>query len=181
MINNEKTQMNLKRIFIIWISIMAAIVGTYSFFVPSIPKVDTILDFKVTQNQTLYFKNIRAYFYEKEEVEKSGMDVYRFKKLMNESDVEVYPIIVHNWRFDEVYILFEERSSKKPLDSLVINGATDNYFLDKVSTEQHSNLALNLLPELYEEDKLLINNSEIPEKDKSFMRLVINDYLKWLK
>lgn len=165
----------------VWISGMLLIVLIYSLFIPSIPTVKDVKDFKVTQSQTLYFKNIRAYFYEKEDIETSGMAVYRFKKLLGESDLEYYPIIVHNWRHDELFLLFEARSTQKPTADLVITSNQQVFQLDEVSVSKHVKLALELLPELYEDTPLAFNQKVLSEKDKALVKMVINDYLKWLK
>lgn len=172
--------MNLKRIFIIWMTIMVGILAIYSFFVPSIPKNDKVVDFKVTQNQTLYFKNIRAYFYEKEEIEESGMDVYRLKKIVKDSQVAYYPVIIHNWRHDEAYLMFENRKTKKPAKELYTAIDEIQLTLNKVSIENHQKFALKLMPYLFEDEIVMFNKAKVLEKDKALILLILKDYFKWL-
>lgn len=160
---------------------MLIIIGVYSFFIPSIPNPNRVKDFKVTQSQTIYFKNIRAYFYEKETLPNSGIDIYRFKKILEESELEKYPIIVHNWRHDEAYILFEEKKRKKPTEKMIVEVKDKAFTLENVSTENHTMLAIHILPYLYNEQQLTFDKVKAKEKDKALLRQVINDYLKWIK
>lgn len=172
--------MNLKRIFIVWMAIMGGILAIYSFFVPSIPKNDKVVDFKVTQNQTLYFKNIRAYFYEREESEESGMEIFRLKKIVKDSQVAYYPVIIHNWRHDEAYLMFENRKTKKPALSLYVKTHDSQIFLDKISTHNHQKFAISIMPYMFNNEKVMFNKTMISEKDKALIRLVLKDYFKWL-
>ncbi|GAB5552226.1 MAG: hypothetical protein Sapg2KO_18170 [Saprospiraceae bacterium] len=85
--------------------------------------------FFVNDASHLYFKNVRAYYYN----EKPGpgpntaerMNLYRLRKFSDTSDRPIlYPIIVDNWIKDEAYLFIEgndyNRGFKNPLTVLAI-------------------------------------------------------------
>ena len=64
--------------------------------------------YKTTDPSELFFKNVRALYYDKEEMAASKLDVYRIKTRPTNTEIpHINLAIVLNWRFDEAYILIE--------------------------------------------------------------------------
>lgn len=56
----------------------------------------------------LYFKNMRAYYYDQETGPAEGTDLYRLRKITSQpSNPMLIPVIVDNWLRDEAYLLVE--------------------------------------------------------------------------
>ena len=64
--------------------------------------------YKITDPSELFFKNVRALYYNREENQTAKLEVFRIKNGAESNDSTVLNLaIVLNWRFDEAYILIE--------------------------------------------------------------------------
>ena len=62
--------------------------------------------FRVTQQSYLYFKNVRSFYYHREDVANGEIRNYYHKDLLNYEKIPpVYAQISHNWREDEAYLI----------------------------------------------------------------------------
>lgn len=67
--------------------------------------------FRTTDPSRLYFKNMRAYYYQEDTKPGTKMDTYTLKKF-NSADSRpiLTPIIVNNWLQDEAYLFLEKNA-----------------------------------------------------------------------
>jgi len=64
--------------------------------------------FECTEASVLFFKNMRAPYYDLEEMENAGLMVYRNKKRVKQAIHPIFNLaIVHNWRQDKVHLIVE--------------------------------------------------------------------------
>jgi hypothetical protein len=64
--------------------------------------------FKTRPDTELYFKNVRQLYYDLEEQANTKLNLYRFAKRVKKSDKLLLNLaIVHNWRYNEAYLLLE--------------------------------------------------------------------------
>jgi hypothetical protein len=88
------------------------------------PDKDTPVDpervqFATTASSVLFFKNVRQLFYEREANTAAQLDLYRIRERRLDPQVAVLsPLIVHNWRHDEAYVLMEKNRYLAATDSL---------------------------------------------------------------
>ncbi|MCG8318915.1 MAG: hypothetical protein MI921_05400 [Cytophagales bacterium] len=91
----------------------AALMMFCLLFVQCVVDNEKIIDkdkpsYKTTDPSELFFKNVRALYYDREEMTESKLEVYRIKTRSRDTDVpQLNLAIVLNWRFDEAYILLE--------------------------------------------------------------------------
>ena len=64
--------------------------------------------YKTTDPSELFFKNVRALYYDKEEMTNAKLEIFRIKTRPQDGRPQQLNLaIVLNWRFDEAYILIE--------------------------------------------------------------------------
>ncbi|MCU0451937.1 MAG: hypothetical protein MUC97_19170 [Bernardetiaceae bacterium] len=79
------------------------------------------VQFATTASSVLFFKNVRQLYYERETNSASKLDLYRIRERRLDPQVAVLsPLIVHNWRHDEAYVLVEKNPFLAATDSLRI-------------------------------------------------------------
>jgi hypothetical protein len=73
----------------------------------------TEIHFKTRPDTELYFKNVRQLYYDLEEQPNTKLNLYRFSK-RNKTDKKplLNLVIVHNWRYNEAYLLVETNLPK---------------------------------------------------------------------
>ncbi len=77
--------------------------------------------YKTTDASELFFKNVRAIYYDREEMLEAKLDVYRLKQFtIPDSHAFIKLAIVMNWIKDEAYVLVEAGSGSKPVKQLKI-------------------------------------------------------------
>ena len=82
--------------------------------------------FRTTQPSRLYFKNMRAYYYDQEVQPGTKTDLYTLKKFSRATDRPLLiPVIADNWLQDEAYILLQPNAyAYFPEDTLHLKSAT---------------------------------------------------------
>ena len=140
------------------------------------------------QNSTsLYFKNVRSFYYGVEELPEAGFNVYRFGE-SNSADKGVYLnfIIAHNWRGGEVYIATE------PSEALIAMGEIDIRIGNKIvrfekstmNNEEQYRFAAAVFLALIEGKTVTLANTNtsifgsLANQDANLT--VLKDYFKWL-
>jgi hypothetical protein len=63
--------------------------------------------FKTTDASKLFFKNTRRSFYKLEELQDAKLEVFRWKKSLDDEFPQLHLALVNNWRYDEAYLLIE--------------------------------------------------------------------------
>lgn len=81
-----------------------------------------ILVYRSNDASKLFFRNVRASYYEKQSLEQAKLDVYRLSK---RSQTEDYPVLnlalVNNWLQDEAYIIIEPNSYFRVGDTIRVS------------------------------------------------------------
>lgn len=179
---------NLKSVFITW---LLAMVIVLAFTMPNMRPID--LDevrFHTAENSELYFKNVRSYFYEIWDDPKSGFIHYRIKSRNREKDVpSVNFLILHNWRFDEAYVVAEGNESIETLeglDLLIVSKSDSSRFSFKQFTNyEHWQFAGAVYMALNEDVSRfwLSSDREVVEiytddDERKSVQKTLNDYFK---
>ena len=73
------------------------------------------INFSSTASSELYFKNMRSYFYDKEERKDAQFVLYRIGS-REQSQKKLNFILVSNWLMSEYYLISESKSSNALLD-----------------------------------------------------------------
>jgi len=176
-------QNRLFKWFFKWLGIMLLLLILYAVFGPSTKKISLEeVSFKTTQSSELYFKNIRSYFYNKEEHKESGFHLYSLKSL-EENGSPLSFVILQNWMMSEAYIMLETGSTDElttPFtieieeeQQLVLN-AEDSYaqyvFAAQVFTALENDMDLRLK----QKDVVIY----ISERDKKALHKSLGDYFR---
>jgi len=187
----------LFRAFFIWLMGMIGLI--FLFSKDYYPLKTNRPPFQSTAQSTLYFKNLRSYFYFSYEDPASKFRVYRWKRWEDQWTTAtpfVNWMLVENWRNDEVYVLL------KPNDQAIAQGYTvfisdfgseqgaDTLHLDEANTLEQEALAEKVYAALgssempqFELKSNMDPTSGIPlfrsEKDLKALQTLLEDYFKW--
>lgn len=183
-----KIKWNLKHFFLVWFIVTLVILLATS------PKdrpirID-VADFKMPENEEIYFKNLRSFYYELEEREDAGFNLYRLKaRRIDTVEPNFQLAIVQNWRQDQAYLIVEPNNVWEKPDTMqlaVRDG--DNHDTIRITTwntiEQYF-FAANLYMALREEDcsyKLFVNKHWMSVlangEDRLNLKTTLKDYFK---
>ena len=174
---------NLKRLFLIWSLVMIVIIAFYAIFIPSPLREDlNEPSFSTSQSSLLYFKNMRAYFHEKETHEQSGFEIYRIKS--RDENLPITLKIINNWRLSEAYIMYESSIDSVQLSQLALKYLDRNErdLLRGSDVISHYRFSASLYKALMEKQNISIiyQESEIilNEDQRKSMKQVLKDYFK---
>lgn len=79
------------------------------------------IDFRVPENEEIYFKNMRSYYYDREDHEEAQFQLYRIEsRVVDTLKPQLHFAIVLNWLQDEAYILAEPNTLLQQEDSVRI-------------------------------------------------------------
>lgn len=85
------------------------------------------LDFSMSEESELFFKNMRQSYYELQDMEAAGMKVYRFSE---RSIAEDHPVInlaiVQQWRLDEASIMVEPNAFLQAEEEIRLHWQNDS-------------------------------------------------------
>jgi hypothetical protein len=148
------------------------------------------VDFKVPQFRTsqadlLYFKNIRSFYYDKVVEEKSGYDILHLKTLWQDSikSPQLTFAILNNWRQDETYVITEWKRKMLFQEPLAIQWKNEKeqgvISIKEFNNEAHFKFAGEVYSHLINEDELLIDGESIYSdiQRKSAIK-TLKDYFK---
>ncbi len=116
---------NLKTVFLSWLGIMVVVLA---FTMPESRPIDLEeVSFHTTESSEMYFKNVRSYFYEVWDDPKSGFVHYRIKsRNQNPAGPSINFLILHNWRFDEAYVMLEPNEALSTAQGLSLSVVTSS-------------------------------------------------------
>jgi hypothetical protein len=148
-------------------------------------KMDEV-SFHVQENEELYFKNIRSYYYEIEEREDAQFRLYRLKARRKDSLQPTLNLaIVNNWRMDEAYVLIEPNFEIEDGYSLALSTENQSDTINSkfLNTPQQFILATKIYETLAAEGTVkLIENEGVDlfekEEDRMVVMRVLKDYFK---
>lgn len=179
--NNKK----LKWFFVLWFILMIAF-ATLTFPEHKPLKKIAEVSFHVQENEELYFKNIRSYYYETEEREDAQFYLYRLKSRRKDSLQPTLNLtIVNNWRMDQAYILIEPNfDSQQDLQlTFQIDNRLDTLQGDLLNTPKHYELAMRIYETITQEGSVQTleenpKNLFVKEEDRQAAIRVLKDYFK---
>ena len=148
------------------------------------------VDFKVPQFRTsqadlLYFKNIRSFYYDKVEDEKSSYEILHLKTLWQDSTKipKLTFAIINNWRQDETYVITECNRKMLFQEPISINWENNkvegSITLSEFNSEAHFKFAGEVYSHLINDDKLFFESEPIfsDQQRKSIIK-TLKDYFK---
>jgi hypothetical protein len=151
---------------------------------------NTKINFKTRPDTELYFKNVRQLDYDWEEQKNTKLNLYRFaKRIKNDKKLLLNLVIVHNWRYNEAYLLLETNSfvptnghltvfwrdkSGKPSEIIFKNGDKTSHFEFAYAIYQGILDEYNFYQSLDNQLVVILNT---PAERKAF-RVTMLDYLK---
>ncbi len=157
-------------------------------------KVDqTTISFKTDDSSKLYFKNVRQNAYDVQVMEEAKLEVYRYKKRVEESEDPIINLaLVNNWRFDEAYVLLEPNQATGDLNSLKLtynNEAGEAGTIEFINgnKQNHLNFALAVYEQIQNESefKLIKDDRRLDilrdSKSQEAFRITMFDYLRLVR
>lgn len=102
----------LQRLFVFFLAAVALFVILFAFLGPQGKKINLKeIEFSTTNSSELYFKNIRSYFYDKEENTDANFMLYRINSREKDSSkLKLNFLLVNNWLMNECYLIAESKS-----------------------------------------------------------------------
>lgn len=179
---------NLKRIFFFWMLGMLVLISLFAAFGPEGKKINLkTVEFTTTESASIYFKNIRSYFYDQESYKDGSYVLYRIdSRELDSSKNKLNAVIVRNHLQNQCFIRFESglvKLDQEPL-RLAWQHADSSGIVQLSSADSfgHYILAADLFEKLdLEADvSLLMQEKRIPfkEKEKKSLRKSLYDYFR---
>jgi hypothetical protein len=147
--------------------------------------------FGMTSSSLLFFKNVRQYYYEKQDNEAAKLWVHRFAKRQKEAE---YPLInlaiVINWRFEQAYLLLEPVGFLDGQEQILVkwnnekSGESGIYTFEYGNKETHLTFATDIYNGILDEVTFSVINGEeeLPflkeSLEREAFRITTFDYLK---
>ncbi len=79
-------------------------------------------NFETSDASVLFFKNVRQLYYQLETQPDTKMRLYRLKNALGTNlEKTLFPVIAHNWRYDEAYLILESKTFAKSRQPLVLD------------------------------------------------------------
>ncbi|MDA9072160.1 hypothetical protein N9J85_00560 [bacterium] len=168
----------LQKWFLYFVGATLLFIITYSIFGPKAKQINLQeIAFTSTNSSELYFKNMRSYFYDKEEREDARFMLYR---IGSRNDALSF-ILVNNWLMDESYIIVESKYDNFSVEWHYEN-ETGIVKLDGENNRAHYVFAAELFEQLDRKADLWLLNSatKIPfsEEEKASLLTTLKDYFK---
>lgn len=145
--------------------------------------------FNTSDDSELYFLNLRQIYYTLEDQKDTKLKIYRFKQRnLNPDKPTLNLAIVHNWRFDEAYILLEANGFFKDIDNLQVywqkGQQQGKYTFSKGDKKAHFRFTTELYRSILTQQQLFIlhQNKKIPvleqQNEREQFRKTMNDYYR---
>ncbi len=151
------------------------------------PISKTKLGFKVLESDALFFKNLRQFYYEREDRKDADYELFRHPDLAQFEPNAPRLTIVNNWKYDEAYLLFETKDGS-PCEQIIrfeINEDSFEYNLSGLNATEQQQIAVKLHDMLESKDfrcSVLSNNEWFPiwedETKRGVVRMILKDYFK---
>lgn len=174
----------LAKWFALWALIMIVGLTLFAVFGPQGKKIDLKeIGFDTSQSTELYFKNVRAYFYDREIDSASSFNIYRINSRNRDGVSDIQIGLLHNWRMSQCYVLLE--SEKYDLNGeevfLVKSDSTISLSLPS-NSELHYRFAATLFESLSAEQEFELRVGDKPlelsESQKTSLKQSLKDYFK---
>jgi len=159
------------------------IVGTLPSERPA--KIETI-GFETTESAQLYFKNVRAFYYNKNTEAGGIFETYRLQRLFENAVVSLPFVIYNNWRTNESFIRldssFNASESYKALISDSASIRMDTISFPHLSNEAQYTFAKDVFQALARGKRLGLieekNIKWIQESDQISIKRALTDYFR---
>ncbi|MAY84270.1 MAG: hypothetical protein CMP59_09065 [Flavobacteriales bacterium] len=151
-------------------------------FGPKAKKIDlNEISYNTTESSTLYFRNMRAYFYDLNDDEKSGFNIYRIGS-REKTESKLHFMIIHNWRLNEAYIMLESDLIDIEKENLSLILVSDTLALEAKDAEANYTFAAKLFEALERGSEVaLISGSDefsFSESELKSIKKSLKDYFK---
>ncbi len=174
---------SLKLIFVLWFLAMIA----FAFITNPEHKpirMDEV-SFKALESESLYFKNVRQFYYALEEREDAQFELFTLRSLANyKRDEQFLPIIVNNWRMDEAYLKFEHPALDQGEGMKFVTSNADTFELNRQTSFDQFLLGVKLYTAIADEAEIYHLKGERAEplflngnERNAFMK-TLKDYYK---
>lgn len=167
---------------------MAALVALTITLAPDHPVLKkNKLNTRVMESNALYFKNLRQFYYDISEDDRSGYYMYDHPDQKVFSELAPRLKIVDNWRQDQAYIIFENTDSTTSSKMLKIyDGAESREFaLQDLNAMQSLNLGASIFESVTNDSAIFtvkIGNENMPiwntPDQRKVVKAILNDYFK---
>ncbi len=146
-----------------------------------------IISFETTESAELYFKNVRAFYYEMSPEGEGVFEAYRLYASLDEKvDASLVFVIYNNWRHNLAFIRIDTNMlPTKRIDhvvSLSPEGAIDTLFLPEPINESQYNFAKEVYQATQRRNRIaLISQNDslwISESATGNLRKTLRDYFK---
>jgi len=150
--------------------------------------------FYVDDASHLYFKNMRAFYYDQKPSPQANTDLFQFQKIKtNPKTPSIIPVIVDRWINDEAYLFLEtndfEEGFSQPLQFRWISEK------DTLSLKMNSRLPTDQFTFAQEVEKLLAANHDLwvetakgdwrpifkAPKEKIYFQITLKDYYRLIQ
>ena len=173
----------LGRLFLFFLGAVLIFITLFALFGPQGKKINLKeIEFNTTNSSDLYFKNIRSYFYEKEEDPNARFVLYRINSREKDSSkLKLQFLLVHNWLLSECYLIAEPAKADFRIE-WKYEGKLGRINLKGENNRAHFIFAAELFEQLDRKADLwlLHTTSKIPfsEEEKASLRTTLKDYFK---
>jgi len=145
--------------------------------------------FKTTDPTRLFFKNTRQIYYDRQEIGRDRLEVYRKKDRNTDSSIYSLNLLIgNNWMHDEAYIRFESASEEMLPAGTTIKWqegeANGLYRLESNTKESHFALATQLYQAILKKQSLFViqDSKEIPvlhtQDQRETFRITMIDFYR---
>lgn len=149
------------------------------------PKIDAI-GFETTESAELYFKNMRAFYYQKSEEAGGIFETYRLQSLFSDSITTLPFVIYNNWRSNESFIRLDTTfNTAKNYIHLISDSASvkkDTIAIPQLSNEAQYVFAKEVYKSLQSGKRLGMLTKErinwIRESDQISIKRALTDYFR---
>jgi hypothetical protein len=148
------------------------------------------IDFKTRPDTELFFKNLRSIYYDNEEQTNTKLLIYRFKnRPKNLKTIDLNLAIVHNWRFNEAYLLIDTINFSPPHSAITLicqnpkNRQKSEIKFKGMDKKAHFEFAYQVYEAIIREENISLQKGTqlIPilsdSKSREAFRITVKDYL----
>ena len=182
------SSMNANRLKWIFGMVMVALVMLALMTQPNHrPIIKSKLTFKVLESDALFFRNLRQFYYEKEERSDADYELFRHPDQLLFGTNAPRLTIVNNWKHDEAYLVFEnaDRELFAQTIRMCLGPEKEVYSLASSNAQAQQLLAVSLFEALEKHDSLF----EVEEKqrwvpiwenqsERGVVKTILKDYFK---
>lgn len=141
-------------------------------------------DFQTTDQSEIFFQNVRAIYYHRRIIPEAKVHIYTLKS--TPKDINFTLSLIHNWKSDQAYLMFDHAVSELPYTFLIgINQTYDTLVYTGESMSENTKICLQIGAAMQKSDSIYLMNHEInqslffetQESQKAFLTLY-KDYMR---